>query len=386
MNNLNDVLLIGVGGAGCRLADAIVSSYPEVRALWLDTDARTLPDHAEQTVLFGAGRLMGKGTGGETALGKQAMADDLAALVLPRIEGVRLAVVVTALGGGTGSGATPELLKELRRRGIITLCFVTTPFLFESSARRQIAHLFLPLFENNADALVVTAFDELFRNSGDLPIGDALDQAEEMFKGAVTAFWRLLLTPGFIEFDTERLMRVLRKSGSARFAVFSADDAARTETILRKIRESPLLRHGKSISEAQTILLGIFAGRDLRLVEISEIVNGIRTYAEEGEVEFGTVLDPEFEGTVQVILFTFDVWIAPPEESQPTPVEAVNNAVDRVPAEMEPLRKPGRAKRRQTAPAPTVGKGRFRDVDATIYEGQDLDKPAYLRKNITLDR
>jgi hypothetical protein len=33
-----------------------------------------------------------------------------------------------------------------------------------------------------------------------------------------------------------------------------------------------------------------------------------------------------------------------------------------------------------------TGKGKFQNVEPTIYNGQDLDIPTYLRKNIHLDR
>ena len=45
-----------------------------------------------------------------------------------KLDGVRTAVVVTCLGGGTSNGATAELLKRLRSLGIASLVFATLPF------------------------------------------------------------------------------------------------------------------------------------------------------------------------------------------------------------------------------------------------------------------
>ena len=37
-------------------------------------------------------------------------------------------------------------------------------------------------------------------------------------------------------------------------------------------------------------------------------------------------------------------------------------------------------------PLETVGRGRFSNVDSTIHDGQDLDEPTYVRRDIRLPR
>ena len=184
MKTADDLILIGLGGAGCKLAAAISAEFRDVRVLLLDTDARSLPDHPG-SVLFGSVRLNGKSTGGDGSLGRQAFLDSADELVLPRLEGVRLAIVVTALGGGTGSGAAPELLRLLHVRGVVTLCFVSTPFAFEGASRRQTAHLFYPLFENTADALVLMPLDSVFKRCPEIELGEALENVFELLSAAI---------------------------------------------------------------------------------------------------------------------------------------------------------------------------------------------------------
>jgi len=382
MKDLADMLLIGLGGAGCRLASAVAAVRPGIRTVSFDTDARALPDHA---VLFGAARLNGKGTGGDVALGRQAFLDDRDTLI-PHLQGVRTAIVLTALGGGTGSGAAPELLRLLKEQGIISLCFATLPFAFEGDARRKMADRFKPLLEEQADSLVGIPLDTLFDGALDLPASEAMHRAESCLAQAVTLFWRLLQTPGFIAFDDERLRGMLRKGGGAHFAVAGATGADRPRQIVDQLDRSPLLRNGAALTEARAILFGILAGHDLRLAEIGDLTTLLRTRCGEGcQFEMGTVLDPTFEGRIEVVLFTFEEWLATP--SNPPAAIPLD---DSRPPEITPPAS-GRGKRPRlprSVPQPLIGfgQGRFRDMEPTIYKGEDLDKPTYERRAITLER
>ena len=136
MNALpSPLLLIGIGGAGAWMTRGILRAYGSgIRALVLDTDAQSGATGDLPFMLLGGNRLAGRGTGGQPASARAAFQDN-PALIDPALEGVRTAVLVTALGGGTGGGATGELLKHLHTLGIVTLLFATTPFSFEGEDR-----------------------------------------------------------------------------------------------------------------------------------------------------------------------------------------------------------------------------------------------------------
>jgi Cell division GTPase len=121
------VTAIGVGGAGCRVVDAMwrddqsrESSYLAAAQV-LDTDTESL-DRLESVpktmrVPFGSIETEGTGTDGDRAAGTAAITGDMTAL-RRRIDdaitsAVEAVVVVASLGGGTGSGATPHLIRRL---------------------------------------------------------------------------------------------------------------------------------------------------------------------------------------------------------------------------------------------------------------------------------
>ena len=109
------LLLLGVGGGGCRLAASVRSSYGSgLRALGVDTDAlsnRTAAAGGMTCLLLGGSRLAGHGTGGDAIQGRLAAQDDMQNLV-PHLQGVRTVVITACLGAGTGGGATPPPVRE----------------------------------------------------------------------------------------------------------------------------------------------------------------------------------------------------------------------------------------------------------------------------------
>jgi cell division GTPase FtsZ len=94
------LLLLGVGGGGCRLAASVRAAYGEgLRVLCADTDAqplRTAAGAGMPTVLLGGSRLSGHGTGGDAILGRLAAQDDIETL-RAQMQHVRTVVVLASL-------------------------------------------------------------------------------------------------------------------------------------------------------------------------------------------------------------------------------------------------------------------------------------------------
>lgn len=383
-----NMMLIGVGGGGCRLASAAVHAYgATLPAIGFDTDALATRGISNmRCMLIGAQRYDGHGTGGDSVKGRTAVQDDLEGITAA-LSGVQLAVVVTALGGGVGNGATPLILSALRNVGAHTLCFATLPFALEGKARRTVAERALPMIEENSDALVVLPMDQLFDAAGsNAALADAIPCAESIFSEGLTLFWRLILTPGFISLDSETLLAALAQStGRCRFAVAAATGDARSSEAVAQLCRSPLLGKAPGLQEAQAVTLGVLAGGDLKLTELAEVTKRLQAaLAPECEMRMGTVLDERYAGEIHLVALFFDVLrekgahLASPGEGEGGTVDTLGP----IPGDVRPAARRARAK----AGTKMTGRGRFKDVEATWFNGEDLDRPTYLRQGITLDR
>ena len=142
----SSMMLIGIGGGGSAIARGVRRAFGEgLRFLAIDTDAATAAD-CEDFLLLGGNRLSGRGSGGDVVAARLAPEDSINSLD-PKIEGVRLAIIVTSLGGGTGGGATLETVKRLDSLGIPSIVFATTPFTFEGEDRQRSARGVMTMIE-----------------------------------------------------------------------------------------------------------------------------------------------------------------------------------------------------------------------------------------------
>lgn len=376
MNSESTILLIGVGGAGSAMARGVRRAFGEgLRYLLVDTDASTGRE-GEPFVLLGGGRLAGHGAGGDTVAASLS-AEESASSLDQHIEGVRLAVVVTALGGGTGGGATSEIVKHLDSLGIPVVVFATTPFTFEGEDRLRNARGVMSQVSEFAASTFFMPLNDLV--AGEDNMAEALKRAVDTLASAVTLFWRLVGKPGYIRLDVERLRKLVKGAGRGRFAVATANGEHRADKIVVSLTQSPFLAFGSS--PVRSILCGILAGDDLRLSEVGKIAGGLQTaFGEKSVFELATVNDEAtFSGRISVVAMLFEAGFAPRPEADASPFAL--SAEDRKPQPSRPSR---RTAKNPLSQGPQ-GRGRFNNVAPTIWHGMDLDTPTYLRQGITLE-
>ena len=362
------LVLIGVGGAGAIAARGVRRAYGgNMRAIAIDTDASSGAAGDIDFALLGGNRLSGRGSGGQPGAVRAAFQDDPSFLD-SRFAGVRTAIVVSCLGGGTSNGATAELLKRLHTLGIATLVFATLPFAFEGDDRVREAKASLGTMAAHADALAVIPLDNLLADTGTDNFQAALVRAADTLASGVTLLWRLLEKPGYIKLDQERLRSIITGAGLVRFASVSASGDGRAETVLARLRDSPLLASTGPSRPIRKILLGVLAGNDLRLSEIDVLASGVRAaFGPDAGFELGTVNDEAaFSGRLSVVALLF-------EEGATSSIPATGGV---------------RQRRRSLSAAESslAGANRFGGAEKTLWNDEDLDIPTYLRRNLTLDR
>ena len=358
------LLLIGVGTAGSSIARGVCRAFGAgLRYILADTDATT-GQSGEPFVLIGGNRLSGHGTGGDIATGRLAAAESVG-LLDEHLESVRLAVIVTALGGGTGGGATIEIAKHLSERGVPTIVFATTPFAFEGEDRLRNTRDVLSMIEDAASASVVLPLDKLI---GDVDnMNDALKRAIDTLASGVTLFWRLVEKPGYLRLDTERLRHFLSGAGRGRFATVTLQGANRATGAIDMLIRSEML--AASSGPVKSILCGVLAGDDLLLSEVGSIATGLKNSFGGLSFDLATVNDESaFHGSLAVVVMIFESNGKPGENEKPGPVLSTRRRKAKVALGVGP-----------------TGRGRFQNAEPTIWNGEDLDIPTFIRKDISLD-
>lgn len=389
MEPQQSLTLIGVGGGGCQIAAAAVEAFgAPMRAFGVDTDAFAIRNiESIRCMLLGGTRLDGQGTAGDTVKGSLAAEEDLT-IIDSHLQDVRVAVIVTTLGGGTGGGVTPLLLRKLADRGIATLCYALLPFSFEDVSRDTHARRALSALEAQAHTLVTVRQDDLLQDTApeEATLGDILATGTRHMAGALTLFWRLLLAPNFIRYDLERLRMQLLTGGAASLLFGAGAGDARVEEAAAGLLHSPLgKRAAASLAAAQSVMLGVLAGGDLRLTELGDLVHkhlrGV--LPAHCDVDVGTVLDNAREGRLFLVALVFDTSLRDTGHPAPPPSGELSMAAQPAPAS-NTARKPRAAKTPKDAGL--FVSDRFKNVEKTLVNGVDFDEPAFVRQHITIER
>ena len=364
MSGESSMILIGIGTAGSAMARGVSRAFGGgLRLVLADTDAST-GEAGGPFALLGGDRLSGRGSGGDVVAGRLA-AEDSVKILDEHLDGVRLAVIVTALGGGTGSGATLETAKHLASRGIPSIVFATTPFACEGEDRQRNARGVMSMIEDAANATFFLPLDKLVADADNMQ--EAMRRAVDTVASGVTLFWRLVERPGYIRLDAERLRHILSGAGRGRFATVTAQGPGRASEVVDRLMRSEML--ATSSGPVRSTLCGILAGDDLLLSEVGKIADGIRSAFAGLTFDLATVNDEAtFSGRISVVVMLFESSGKADDDARPGSVMSGRR------------RKPKSA----LSVGPT-GRGRFNGAEPTIWNGEDLDIPTFIRKNLNLD-
>ena len=366
MNAKSPLLLIGIGTAGSSVATGVSRAFGDgLRYLLMDTDAVSGQSNAP-FALLGGERLSGRSAGGDIVVGRLAAEESIRVLD-DHLEGVRLAVIVTALGGGTGGGATLVAAKRLSERGIPSVVFATTPFSFEGAERHRNASDLMPMIEDAASATFFIPLDKLVAETDSM--NDALRRAVDTLASGVTLFWRLVEKPGYIRLDVERLRHIIAGAGRGRFATVTVQGPNRAASAVDALKQAKLLS-GEAASPVKALLCGILAGDDLLLSEVGQIADGLRQAFGGSSFDLATVNDEQtFSGRISVVSMLFES-AGKPDDDAPKPSSVMSGR---------------RKKAKASQNSWSSGRSRFKNVEPTIWNGEDLDVPTFIRKNLSID-
>lgn len=133
------VAVIGVGGAGCRVASMVYGSMSSAKVIAINTDKEALAKTSADVRLYICKEVTkGVGTHGDYVLGKKcAQIHD--SEIMAAVSGCRIAVVVAGMGGGTGTGAAAVVAELCDRVHAQVVALAIMPFSFESMERLHVA-------------------------------------------------------------------------------------------------------------------------------------------------------------------------------------------------------------------------------------------------------
>ena len=440
------VKVVSVGGAGLNALDRIVlDGLEKASVVAINTDVQSLTSSvAAHKVQLGRTRTRGLGTGGDPELGYEAAVES-ADEIREALTDTRMVFVCAGLGGGTGSGAAPYVAHLAREAGALVIAFVTLPFTFEGKRRATQAREALGRLNEIAHSVICFENDRMGDLvAPQAGIHHAFAMADTTISQSVRSVVNLIQRPGLIRIGFDDLLAALRvRHGRCLFGFGESDSDNRAHDALTQALKNPLMDRGRMLADATNVLVQVSGGAGMTLSEVEVLMQELgRHVNEQTQILFGAVVDGKLGDRLAVTIISSlaadedlisesrdgatlsNVFAQPPvreqhpppqihiepeaamepvahEESisfeQPVAAQATP-AAESMPGESEPLPVTPHKKAvphtdekaaAKSVPAKQeilqfepVTRGRFEKSEPTIVEGEDLDVPTYLRKNI----
>ena len=102
-------------------------------------------------------------------------------------------------------------------------------------------------------------------------------------------------------------------------------------------------------------------------------------------IDVGTVIDEEWGGRLMVALLAAESWGAPAAADRPGSRERGGTPADAA-TEAPGAKKKAPRQLQTNLRFDTGSKGKFKDVEPTILDGEDLDIPTFIRRGIQIER
>ncbi|TXT56566.1 MAG: Cell division protein FtsZ [Candidatus Thorarchaeota archaeon] len=300
------ILVVGVGGAGNNAITRLMEVGVEgAETLAVNTDAQDLYFcHAHHKILLGKEKCGGLGAGNNPDIGEAAALETYE--VIKDVVRGDLVFIAAGMGGGTGTGAAPQIAKAAKENGALTVAIVCLPFEVEGSTRKRNATKGLNALMEHVDTLIAIPNEKLLEIAPDLSMPEAFMVADEVLVRAVKGIAELISKPGLVNLDFADVRTTMKNGGVSIIALGEGQGPERAEEAVYNALRNPLI--DVSIENARNILVNVSGSTDLQLMEAKRVVELVTEQANPGaEVIYGALIVPELEDRLRVTIIASGV-------------------------------------------------------------------------------
>ncbi|MBD3247054.1 cell division protein FtsZ [Candidatus Pacearchaeota archaeon] len=301
------IKVVGIGGGGnnslSRMKEIGIKGGELVA---INTDAQDLLyANADQKILIGKELTQGLGAGSNPRIGEEA-AKESESDIKKKMAGADMIFITCGLGGGTGTGAAPEVARIAKKIGSLTIGVVTLPFTIEGRKRIENAMLGLEKMEAMVDTLIVIPNDKLLELAPELPLHTAFKISDEILTNAVKGVTELVTVSGLVNLDFADIKTIMMDGGVSLIGMGESDTEQRSLDAVAKAVQNPLL--DVDISDATGALVNVVGGDDMSLDECKEVIESIgQKLSPDAKLIWGAQISPDMEKSVRVLLIVTGV-------------------------------------------------------------------------------
>ena len=320
------ILVLGVGGAGGNAINEMIDAGMQgVEFIAVNTDAQDLKlSKAHAKIQIGLNLTKGLGAGAKIDIG-QAAADESLNEIVNCLQGSNMVFIAAGMGGGTGTGSAHVIARAAKELNILTVGVVTLPFLYEGPSRMRRAQNGLEELRKHVDTIIVIPNQNLFKIANEQTgFEESFNLSNNVLLHGVQSITDLMVRPGLINLDFADVETVMSAMGKAMMGTGEAEGEGRAAKAAEMAISNPLI-DDYTLKGAKGLLVNITGGKDLKLFEVDEAVNKVRSEVDtEAELIIGAITDSSLDGKMRVSI------VATALDGQQPESKSVINMVHRI--------------------------------------------------------
>lgn len=292
------IKILGIGGAGNNAVNRMYSEdFNDVEFAICHTDYQKLNSQiVPEQIKLGPTLLEGAGTGNNIEKAKDAAFESMAEINICLHSEVKMLFITAGLGKGTGTGASIEIAKLAKEKGILCVAVLALPSFSEGAKINNQAREGLKELKKYVDSYITIDNSVLFKTYGELPLSECYSKADEVISTAVKGISELITLEGYVNLDFADVKTVLKQSGTTLIGGAEASGPDRASECIKAALDSPLLSNN-NIAGASNILLNIVSGtNEITMDEVTEITSYIQEKANSDSNVIWGITDKESLG------------------------------------------------------------------------------------------
>ena len=374
--------MVGVGCAGLRLLDRVAAAgFPATNFLAVDSDCEHLQRcQIAERIQLGETNRRGWGCSGDEGEGAncvRAARDRIAG----KLMGADLVVIVAGMGGGMGGGGAPVVSEIASERGALVVALAIEPFDLEG--RNETARVAVNRLTQVADTVVRMPNQNVMETLGkNASVPECMEAANGHVLGALMGMGRLARADGELNVDFAHVRRLMTGyHGESSLITVEVAGDARPRALVEAILNHPHLNAGSEFRNCEGLIVSLVGDESMSMEEVDEFMAHLKTAASRAKVILGVHVDDAMgKGMGAMMLMPR----RPVKEVLPTSVKPEPLKIS---MPTTPRNQPASTRdfQQQQLPLVPISKGRFDKGEPNLHDGEDLDVPTFLRRNMILN-
>lgn len=358
--------------------------YPHAHYYAVDSDIQSLErSTVENKIMVGHSVTRGLSTGGDPDLGKKIF-ENYREIFQSLAQDADLIFLCTGLGGGFGTAVAPLFADLAKKEKNLMFVFATLPFNLEGGTRNQRAEAGLMKLRSSAQATISLPNDLLLQSVDEShTILTAFARAHEWIDRGIQSIFFVMYQPGIINLDYQSLFKLFENSGGKTlYALGRGEGVGYIQSALESIEVCPLLHTPQASQAADSLLINIIGGTDLSLKDVNQLCSILALqFKSKDNTLIGAVIDENKKEFIDITV------IGVSNFARTTRRKKNGLKSEYSESKQQDLFAEFTSVQFGQNPEPNFSletRGYFSETDKTIFNGEDLDIPTYLRKAIRL--